>query len=224
MKHRMKSNYKGLKRGRLHSLIVAVLAALLLLPGCGGSKGVEEKKETLNFYSDVKSVNKLVLAQMAITKMATINDANRNNTGTGLQGTMDKVVNSMKIGTRKAAYSYQTYLRAYVDLSSLTPEDVKVDEKEKVVTIKLPPIKTEFVGRDMDITEEHYRVTGLRSQITAEERARAKEKMNASLKNEVKNNAAFVQKLEETAQAKARTYFQTMFQPQGYNVVVEFKK
>ncbi|MDE5887809.1 MAG: DUF4230 domain-containing protein [Muribaculaceae bacterium] len=38
------------------------------------------------------------------------------------------LIDAVKVGNRKAAYSYNTYLRAYIDLSGLPEEDVKVDE------------------------------------------------------------------------------------------------
>ena len=129
----------------------------------------------------------------------------------------------IKIGNRKAAYSYDTYLRAYVDMSQLSPDDVRVDHDARTVSITLPPIETEFEGRDITVKEDHYRVTGLRSNIDQYERAEMKEMMNASLKNEVESNPEFRRRLIREAQAKARAYFEALADNEGYTVIVDFK-
>lgn len=87
----------------------------------------------------------------------------------------------------------------------------------------LPPVQTEFAGRDLGMREEHYRVTGLRSQINAKERAEIKEKMNASLKKEVENDPAFKNILIDRAKKQAVMYFENMFAGTGYTPVVVFK-
>ncbi len=51
-----------------------------------------------------------------------------------------------------------------------------IDETAKTAELTLPAIRTEFQGRDIAMKEEHYRVTGLRSQIGSKERAELKEK------------------------------------------------
>ncbi|MCM1336322.1 MAG: DUF4230 domain-containing protein [Candidatus Amulumruptor caecigallinarius] len=195
-----------------HTLVVSTM--LGLLASC--SPGEADR----SFYSEVKSVNKLVLAQMAISKMATVDDMTLDE-ASGMKQTLAALTDAAKIGSRKAAYSYDTYLRAYIDLSTLQPEDVKVDGKE--ITLNLPPIQTEFTGRDIQIREEHYRVTGLRSEIDPKERAAIKEKMNASLKKEVEEKPLFRNKLTEEARAKAVTYFKSLLGKDGYTVNVNFK-
>ena len=146
------------------------------------------------FYSEAKSVNKLVLAQMRVSKMATVDDLSLDE-AEGMRQTVAALTDALKIGSRKAAYSYNTYLRAYIDMSSLSPDDVEVDEAARTVTLRLPPVMTEFQGRDASIREEHYRVTGLRSGIDAHERAAIKEQMNTALKHEVEERSAFRERL-----------------------------
>ena len=91
------------------------------------------------------------------------------------------------------------------------------------MTIALPPVETEYMGRDVTIREDHYRVTGLRSDIDQDERARIKEAMNASLKAEVEANPEFRQKLEQQARAKARAYFTSIAAADGYKANIIFK-
>ena len=204
----------------LHHLIPALL---LSLPAAGlwSCAGEEQRDNVL--FSEVKSVDKLILARMTVSKMATIDDIPLSE-AEGLKQTSAALLDALKLGKRKAAYSYDTYLRAYIDLSSLTPDDVKVDESTKTVTLSLPPVMTEYLGRDMEIREDHYRVTGLHSEIDAAERAALKEQMNTVLKNEVKNKPMFRDKLVTEAKAKARTYFSSLLGKDGYKVIINFRE
>ena len=115
----------------LHHLIPALL---LSLPAAGlwSCAGEEQRDNVL--FSEVKSVDKLILARMTVSKMATIDDIPLSE-AEGLKQTSAALLDALKLGKRKAAYSYDTYLRAYIDLSSLTPDDVKVDESTNTVTL-----------------------------------------------------------------------------------------
>ncbi len=182
----------------------------------------KQTRADYNYVDELRSVNKLVLAQMTVSKMATIDDLPLDD-ARGIKQTAAAMLDIIKIGNRKAAYSYDTYLRAYVDMSQLSPDDVRVDHDARTVSITLPPIETEFEGRDITVKEDHYRVTGLRSNIDQYERAEMKEMMNASLKNEVESNPEFRRRLIREAQAKARAYFEAIADNEGYTVIVDFK-
>lgn len=202
---------------RLHIIkTAAFVAAIAVMTGCNDRA---ERQRTL--CSDLRSVNKLVLAQMSVSKMATIDDL-KPSEAQGMKQTAAALMDAVKIGDRKAAYSYRTYMRAYVDLSELGPDDVEVDPEEHVITVRLPEIRTEYAGRDAAITEEHYRVTGLRSNVNAGERAEVKERMNTALKQEVEQNPAFRRMLLDKARAKAVTAMQSLAATDGYTVEVEF--
>lgn len=197
--------------------MVCLLALTAGMAGCD-----KRQADASVFCSQLQSVNKLVLAQMALSKMATIDDLKLEDAH-GLKQTADALLDAIKIGSRKAAYSYDTYLRAYIDLDELTPDDISIDEGTKHVKLMLPPIMTEYAGRDAQIREEHYRVTGFRSHIKPEERAAIKEAMNTALKREVENRHEFRQSLIESARAKGRRYFENFFASQGYTATVEFR-
>lgn len=204
----------------LHTIYITLLAAAAAcnLSSCSG----DERRERL-YYSEIKSVNKLVLARMTVSKMATIDDLKLED-AVGPKQTAAALIDAIKLGDRKAAYSYDTYLRAYIDLSGLSPDDIRVDESDKSITLTLPSVTTEYLGRDMEIREDHYRVTGLRSAIDADERARLKEQMNSVLKEEVERKPMFRDKLISEAKAKARSYFSSLLGKDGYTVTVKFKE
>ena len=206
----------NIKRHILPSILLCSLATGL------GSCAKDDGSEKV-LISEVKSVDKLILARMAVSKMATIDDIPLSD-AEGLRQTSAALLDAIKVGKRKAAYSYDTYLRAYIDLSDLTPDDIKIDKSTKTITLSLPPVLTEYLGRDMEIREDHYRVTGLRSEIDATERAALKEHMNTVLKNEVKNKSAFRDKLVTEAEAKARSYFSSLLGKDGYTVIINFRE
>ncbi len=193
------------------------IALVLMLSAC-----TKQTRADYNYVDELRSVNKLVLAQMTVSKMATIDDLPLDD-ARGIKQTAAAMLDIIKIGNRKAAYSYDTYLRAYVDMSQLSPDDVRIDHDARTVSITLPPIETEFEGRDITVKEDHYRVTGLRSNIDQYERAEMKEMMTASLKNEVEANPEFRRRLIREAQAKARAYFEALADNEGYTVIVDFK-
>lgn len=196
-------------------VIIGILS-LLTWMGCA------REDASRKLYTEVRSVDKLLLAQMTVTKMATIDDLSPDE-AKGLRQTVAALTDALKIGDRKAAYSYSTYLRAYIDMSDIQPSDVMVDDRNKTITIYLPDVRTEFAGRDMSIREEHYRVNGLRSNIDPAERAALKEKMNTALKKEVRDNPEFSEKLTAQARGKAKSYFTSLLGKDGYKVNVNFK-
>ncbi len=182
-------------------LAALITGAGMLLGGC------RQTPPERDFYEDVRSVDKLVFAGMSITKTA-------------------KYENSewYKVGKRIAVYSYDTYMRAYIDMSLLTPDDIRVDEEKKSVQITLPAVQTELVGRDMTLRKEYENIGLFRSNMDSRERAEIKEKANESLVSEVKENPKFKRQLTEAAERKARGYFEALFARQGYRCVVVFKK
>lgn len=198
-------------------------AAVLLTAAIFCSCGRQTENETAaRIASEVKSINRLVLSQMTVSKMATVADLDLGK-ATGPKQSIEALIDALKIGDRKAAFSYNTYMRAYIDLSTFTHEDVKVNNSDSVISITLPPIQTEFAGRDEQMRVEHYRVTGLRSQVDAEDRAEIKEQINTALKKEVENDKTFRKILTESAESSGRKYFNDLCGRYGYKANVTFK-
>ncbi len=181
-------------------LSVCALMAILV-------SSCSKKADPTEFYQELKSVDKMVLATMAITKTA-------------------KMVNNdwYTVGKRIAVYSYDSYMRAYIDLSALQMEDLVFDDKAKTVKITLPPVQTEISGRDMEMRKEYENIGLMRSDLDSKERAEIKEKANASFKTEVEENPMFKQQLTEAAQRKARKYFESIFESNGYTASIDFKQ
>lgn len=173
----------------------------LLLAGCSRNPA----PDYLSVYEEIKYSDKMVFASMAVTKTVKTDRTDW-----------------YKMGKRIAVYSYDTYLEAYVDLSRLEMEDLEFDEKNKSVTVILPPVEVAVAGRDMELRKEYENIGMFRSSVGAEERARMKEKANTSLKKELESNPEYKQRLIETARRKARMYFQTLLENAGYAADIRF--
>lgn len=199
------------------TITAAALFTPLLLTSCDN----KEKEEPVNVLSSLQDVSKLQLAQMTVGKVGTISDPDFLDAKT-LQDKALAAIDKIKIGKRLGVYSYDTYISAYIDLSQLTSDDVVVDNDARTVTINLPPVQLEYEGRDLTLKEEHYRVTGLRSNITPEERAQLKEQMGKELKKEVKADPQIEKNLKETARRKAVQYFSILLRDWGYEPDIRY--
>lgn len=189
---------------------------LPLIGSCG------RKEEPIDVYSRLQEVNRLELAKMTVGKVGMITDSDPGEA----KSWMDKanaMVDAIKIGKRIGVYSYDTYLIAYIDMSQLQPGDITVDKDSRTASIKLPPVEIMTDGRDPQLKEEHYRVTGLRSSIKPEERARLKAQMAAEVKKELANDDGYSAMLKASAEGKAIAWFTSLMENWGYDAEVSFK-
>lgn len=203
-----------MKRKNLYIWIIVAVAVAALAAGVWYA--VQPRRQELRLFSELRDMQSLVLAEMSLNKVGEISDEG----ATGVAA----VVNSLKIGKSVAVYSYNTYLEAYMDLSELTAADVAVDGRGRFAKLVLPPVRTRFVGRDMEVVEEHYRVSGLRSDVSPRERSQLKELMNASLKKEVEGNDEYRRTLTEQARAKAVGFFTALLRGRGYECEVSVRE
>ncbi len=187
-------------------IILAVL--ILILQGCRNDNPAARQTDIpTEILQELRSADKMVFASMSITKTAKLEDSEW-----------------YKIGKRIAVYSYDTYMNAYIDLSELTPEDIVFNETDSTVRITLPPVRTEVKGRDMEMTKEYENIGPLRSEIDSRERAAMKEQANASFNSEIEENPRFREKLKETAERKARGYFENLLKDNGFTATIDFRQ
>lgn len=178
-----------------------ILSLALLLAGCDRQQEIDHSGD----YNEVRSVNKVVFAAMAITKTA-----------------RSERTAWYKVGKRIAVYSYDIYLQAYVDLGELKPDDLYFDDGARTVHVTLPPVKVEIAGRDMELKREYENIGMMRSDLDSKERAEMIEKANESFRSEIMQNPEFYSKLLETARTKARSYVEGLFADKGYTATVDF--
>lgn len=193
------------------SVLLATAVSVMSLTSCGnGSKSDSQETDrmpaTVELYQELKSVDKMVFASMSITKSVQMqSDA------------------WYKVGKRIAVYSYDSYMRAYIDMSQLQESDMVFDEVNHTVQITLPPVTTEVTGRDMTMRKEYENIGLFRSELDSKERAEMKEKANESFVREVQRNPQFRKQLTEAAQRKARKYFEALCESAGYVASITFK-
>ncbi|MBD5290401.1 MAG: DUF4230 domain-containing protein [Bacteroides sp.] len=197
---RVRVVYFNMRYNRFFSLLTLSLA-LTLLAACS------KREEVPDFFQQIHSANKLTFASMTVTKTA------------GLNSDWHKLPGTKRI----AIYSYDTYLEAYINLEELRPEDVEIDEENRTVTVTLPPIRTELVGRDMEMRKEYDNVGLLRIAPDSKERAQVKEIANREVVREVEENRAFRRRLITAARSKARIYFETLLARDGYTPIIDFR-
>lgn len=194
-----------------HTLLAVLLTALpFSLASCGDS-GKDTVKTTMDYskhHADLvgamQSHSRMVFASMAVTKTAVADD-------------------SRLWGKRIGVYSYDTYVRAWIDLSQLQPGDLKFDDDAKTVDVSLPPISVEIAGRDLTLHEDYTNIGLLRPRFSSADRARAKELANRDFRKEFNSDSSFRRILTDKATSKATAYFQDFFSRNGYTATVHFK-
>lgn len=199
---------------RIKVFFISATIALSALTSCREA-AVEMEDPAVKVASELRRVSRLSLAEMSVSKVGTISD--RGATG------FASLLNMLKVGDRIGVYSYHTYLEAYIDLDALEADDLEVDEARHHVKLVLPPVQVRLSGRDATVTEEHYRVTGMRSTISPVERAQLKELMNTTLRNELKADDEYGERIRAAAREKAVGYFSALLRMMGYDSDITFK-
>lgn len=196
---------------------VVAAALLFIMAACG------HKEEPVDVYSRLQSVSRLELARMTVGKVGMISDPAVGEAH-GIMGKAEAMLDAVKVGKRIGVYSYDTYLTAYIDLSELSPDDIEIDREGATARVLLPPVKVMVDGREPQLHEEHYRVTGLRSSITPEERARLKAQMAREVRMELSKDQSSSEALKASAEAKAKAWFTQLLENWGYEARVEIRK
>lgn len=124
-----------------------------------------------------------------------------------------------KVGKRLGVYSYDVYLKAYVDLSELREEDIDIDNERRTISLRMPEVRVKVSGRSPELREEYTHISPLRSRPDSKERAELKEKANSDFNRELKNNPAFVRELKSAGEKKAREFVRALGESRGYDVV-----
>ena len=203
-----------------HSILTAgILAVMILLPA---SCAHREEAPALDVYESLREVNRLELARMTIGKVGMVSDPGWDDVNT-LEGKAKVLLNTMKVGKRIGVYSYDTYVTAYVDLSRLQPDDITVYREKGTVDILLPRVEVMTDGREPQLHEEHYRVTGFRSRITPEERAALKGQMAREVKRELASSREGMEALRKSAEQKARLWVADLVADWGLTANVTFR-
>ena len=171
--------------------------ALLATAGCSRRNDVEEmvKREV----QAISEMRQLGLVEYRVRKIVKADDEGE----------------WYKIGDRKILLSCTAYLKAGIDLSGFSAENVDINRLDGSVTVTVPHAK--LLSLDMpasEIREEYDHVTMLRHSFSAEER-------NALLRQGEKQIRSSVPSLGilEKAEENARRFFESVFTKMGFTSV-----
>lgn len=154
-----------------------------------------------NFYEEWRKTEKLELASMTVKKTVTT-----------------ERTAWYKVGKRVGAYSFDVYLKAYIDMEKLRPEDIIIDEEQKTIKVKLPEPEVEIAGRSSDLQTEYEDIGVFRSRPDSRERAALKDKAFADFEREFNGNSEYRRLLLTTASRNAAEYFSALGEAAGYKV------
>ena len=173
-----------------------LLLTIFMVPGC--SERVPEDT-TQREIEAISQMRELSLVEYRVRKIVKANDEGE----------------WYKIGDRKILLSCTAYLKAGIDLSGFSAENVDINRLDGSVTVTIPHAK--LLSLDMpasEIREEYDHVTMLRQSFTAEER-------NALLRQGEKQIRSSVPSLGilEKAEENARRFFESVFTKMGFTSV-----
>ncbi len=149
---------------KLQSVILAFLSFVILLISCnnGGKEGVTSQEQP-TLTQKISSCSKLYTTQYNVHKILTYEDAN------ALKGSIFNEEFSIPIpGDRKILIPIDAVVKAYIDFSKFSDENVKIDGER--ITIVLPQPNIEMTSSKIDYENEKAFVSWNRSDFTSEEK------------------------------------------------------
>lgn len=173
-----------------------LLLTALMLPGCSERAPEDTTQREIEAIAQMRELS---LVEYRVRKIVKANDEGE----------------WYKIGDRKILLSCTAYLKAGIDLSGFSADNVDINRLEGSVTVTIPHAK--LLSLDMpasEIREEYDHVTMLRQSFTAEER-------NALLRQGEKQIRSSVPSLGilEKAEENARRFFESVFTKMGFTSV-----
>ena len=171
--------------------------ALLAASGCSRHENVEETVQ--REVKAISEMRQLGLVEYRVRKIVKANDEGE----------------WYKIGDRKILLSCTAYLKAGLDLSSFSMEDVDIDREAGSVTVTVPHavlLSLDIPSSEIQLEYDH--VTMLRRSFSAEER-------NALLRQGEKQIRKSVPDLGilEKAEENAVKFFESVFSKMGFTAV-----
>ena len=183
-----------------HTAAILFLCAWIPILALGGCSGRSSADDTVQREIEaISQMRELSLVEYRVRKIVKADDEGE----------------WYKIGDRKILLSCTAYLKAGIDLSGFSAENVDINRLDGSVTVTVPHAK--LLSLDMpasEIREEYDHVTMLRHSFSAEER-------NALLRQGEKQIRDSVPSLGilEKAEENARRFFESVFTKMGFTSV-----
>jgi len=184
----------------IKTFFVFLVSAFIAL-GCSRSP---QEDNTVKEIEALSSVKELGLVEYRVRKIVKADD----------------VGEWYKIGDRKILFSCTAYLKAGIDMSSFTIDDVAYDRQAGTISITVPHAKLLSINIPVsEIRQEYSQVSMFRSSFTAQE-------SNILLRQGEKQIRDSVPSLGilEKAEENARVFFESLFSKMGFSTIeVKFK-
>ncbi len=208
-------------------MVKQLLYLLFFLVGIGLTACRKEEEPSLLY--ELRDMNEWMLAEVRVEKTVIIDDPDIRFREIGSQAglfsdAVDWVKRKTTVGKRIGVYSFGTYLAAVLDMNGLREEDIRLDRKAKLCTLRLPPVRIKERGRDFEVKTEHERVSIYRTPLTPQEKAKAKDEASRQLSEEIAKNGKLKRELTQQAEERARAYFRTLLAGWGYEATVTFRE
>ena len=132
-----------------------------------------------------------------------------------------KGIDYLKVGDRMIIFTCRAYLKAGVDLSEFSMDDVKINEKKKSISVELPPVKLLSMNMPADeIVLNFEKVSLLRSDFSVEERNDFLQQGEAAIKEAVGTIGIL-----DDAKKNTTDFFYAMFKQLGFEtIIINFKE
>ncbi|MBQ3882322.1 MAG: DUF4230 domain-containing protein [Bacteroidales bacterium] len=179
----------------IKAVFTLVLPAMLLL-GCSRKSAKDTPADGLEAITSVKELG---LVEYRVRKIVKADDEGE----------------WYKIGDRKILFSCTAYLKAGVDMSSFTVDDIVMDRSNGKVSITVPHASLLTINiPSSEVRLEYDQVTLLRSSFSAQERNLILRQGEKSIRDSVPSLGIL-----EKAEENARLFFEALFSKMGFTTV-----
>ena len=192
-----------------NNLFLTLLTSLLLLlSACaGGHQG--------RLNEAIRATSKLELAETEAEQTFVIRGKEWEDVKSIGEG-LSHLSELIKPGERIGVYSFRSYAVAYIDLSRVRDEDVVYDDKGKRISLILPAVQVESIGRSTTLNVLHERVSGSQEPITPEEKKALQDRASKLFLESLKPGMPLYEELVKRAEEKAEAFFDGMARANGY--------
>ncbi|MBR2262155.1 MAG: DUF4230 domain-containing protein [Paludibacteraceae bacterium] len=182
------------------SILLAVIG-MTLLSSCAKQVSLKEKMDTK--AQELTEMAELGTVEYTITKIVKAED-----------------IAWYKIGDRKILFSCKAVLKAGIDLSEFSSQNVEIDEETKSIKVTLPPAKLLSLNMPPEETKLAYqKVSILRDDFSAEERAKLLKQGEEAIIAEVPKLGIL-----KESEKNASDFFKAMLSQMGFSTIkIEFK-
>lgn len=180
-----------------------LLSTLTLLASCSMLTRKASLQEKMNEkVQELAEMAELGTTEYTVTKIVKASD-----------------VNWYKVGDRKILFSCKATLKAGIDLSGFSAQNVIIDEEKKSIKVKLPKAKLLSLNMPAEEAKLAYQKVALtRSEFSAEERSNLLKQGEESILESVPSLGIL-----EEAEKNASSFFKTMLKQTGFNTItIEF--